>query len=63
MLCSVLTYVTLSKGKGDTKKQYFKESKLPAGTSLRLKNINLTQSVATSLWGDSTSCCAQTVLA
>lgn len=44
------TYVTLSKGRGDTKKQHFKESKLPAGTSWRLKNVNPTQSAAVSLW-------------
>lgn len=40
----------LSKGRGDTKKQHFKESKLPAGTSWRLKNVNRTQSAAVSLW-------------
>lgn len=31
--CSLFTYVTLPKGKGDAKKQHFKESKLPAETS------------------------------
>lgn len=45
-----LTYVTLSKGRGNTKKQHFKESKLPAGSSWRLKNVNPTQSSAVSLW-------------
>lgn len=44
------TYVTLSKGRGDTKKQHFKETKLPAGTSWRLKNVNPTQSSAVFLW-------------
>lgn len=59
---SLFTYVTLSKGRVDTKKEHFKENKLPAGTSWRLKNANPTQGYSMSLCCDNTSGCARPVL-
>lgn len=60
---SLFTYVTLPKGRRNSKTQLFKESKLPAGASQRPMSNHATHCLIASPWSDRTSWFARTVQA